>query len=245
MPRKSRANPPSPFKGFSSSPEVIRLVVLMYVRFPLSLRNVEDLLFERGIDLCHETVRFWWNRFGPLFAADIRRQRVSRMRGVRHWQWHLDEMYVRVNGEMVYLWRAVDHEGELLESYVTKTRDKAAALRFMRKALKRHGSPATITTDGLRSYGAAMTELGNAEKREIGRYINNRAENSHLPLRRRERAMLRLRRLRSLQKFASVHASFHNHFAQERHLVDRTTYKERRCAAWGSGRRLPPEGIRS
>ena len=90
-------------------------------------------------------------------------------------------MYVRVNGEMVYLWRAVDHEGEVLESYVTKTRDKAAALRFMKKALKRHGSPAAITTDGLRSYRAAMTELGNAEKQEIGRYANNRAENSTAP----------------------------------------------------------------
>jgi len=231
MPRRSRTKPPSPFKGFNSSPEVIRLVVLMYVRFPLSLRNVEDLLFERGIDLCHETVRFWWIRFGPPFAADIRRQRVSRMRGFRHWKWHLDEMYVRVNGEMVYLWRAVDHEGEVLESYVTKPRDKAAALRFMKKALKRHGSPAAITTDGLRSYRAAMTELGNTEKHEIGRYANNRAENSHLPFRRRERAMLRFRQMRSLQKFASVHASLHNHFAQERHLVDRTTFKERRSAA--------------
>nr|WP_244970548.1 IS6 family transposase [Novosphingobium aerophilum] len=135
MPRKSRAKPPSPFKGFSSSPEVILLVVLMYVRFPLSLRNVENLLFERGVDICHETVRHWWNRFGPLFAAEIRRQRVSRMRGFRHWKWHLDEMYVRVNGEMVYLWRAFDHEGEVLESYVTRTRDKAAALRFMKKVL--------------------------------------------------------------------------------------------------------------
>src|SRR5512139_3005175 len=188
MPRKSRAKPPSPFKGINSSPEIIRLVVLMYVRFPLSLRNVEDLLFERGIDLCHETVRFWWNRFGPLFAADIRRQRVSRMRGFQHWKWHLDEMYVRVNGEMVYLWRAVDHEGEVLESYVTKTRDKAAALRFIRKALKRHGQPETIVTDGLKSYPAAMRELGNEQRREVGRHANNRVENSHLPFRRRERA---------------------------------------------------------
>ena len=98
MPRKSRALPPSPFRRFNSSPEVIRLVVLMYVRFPLSLRNVEDLLIERGIDICHETVRFWWNRFGPMFAADIRRQRVSRMRGFRHWKWHLDEVYVKING---------------------------------------------------------------------------------------------------------------------------------------------------
>ena len=89
----------------------------MYVRFPLSLRNVEDLLFERGIDISHETVRYWWNRFGPLFAGDIRRQRISRMRGFRHWRWHLDEMYVKVNGEMVYLWHAVDQEGEILESY--------------------------------------------------------------------------------------------------------------------------------
>jgi len=228
MPRPRK--PASPFRYFNSSPEVIRLVVMMYVRFPLSLRNVEDLLFERGIDISHETVRHWWNRFGPLFAADIRRQRVSRMRGFPHWRWHLDEMYVRLNGEMVYLWRAVDHEGEILESYVTKTRDKAAALRFMRKALKRHGSPEAITTDGLRSYRAAMTELGNREKQETGRWANNRVENSHLPFRRRERAMLRFRQMKSLQKFASVHASFHNHFAQERHLVDRQTYKTRRSA---------------
>ena len=231
MPRKSRALPPSPFRGFHSSPEVIRLVVLMYVRFPLSLRNVEDLLFERGIDLCHETVRQWWNRFGPLFAADIRRQRVNRMRGFRHWKWNLDEMYVRVNGEMVYLWRAVDHEGEILESYVTKTRDKAAALRFMKKALKRHGSPVAIVTDGLRSYKAAMNELGCAQKQEVGRWTNNQVENSHLPFRRRERAMLRFRQMKSLQKFASVHANVHNHFALERHLVDRKTYRERRSAA--------------
>ena len=176
-------------------------------------------------------MRFWWNKFGPLFAADIRRQRFSRMRGFRHWKWHLDEIYVRVNGEMVYLWLAVDHEGEVLESYVTRTRDKAAALRFMRKALKRHGSPAAIATDGLRSYRAAMTALGNAEKQEIGRYANNEAENSHLPFRRRERAMLRFRQMKSLQEFASVHASLHNHFAQERHLVDRTTFKDRRSAA--------------
>lgn len=148
MSRKSRAKPPSPFLRFNSAPEVIRLVVLMYIRFPLSLRNVEDLLFERGIDISYETERFWWNRFGPIFAADIRRQQVSRMRSFRHWKWHLDEMYVRINGEMHYLWRAVDHEGEMLESYVTKTRDKAAALRFIRKAMKRHGRAKAITTYG-------------------------------------------------------------------------------------------------
>ena len=126
MPRPKQ--PASPFRYFNSSPEIIRLVVMMYVRFPLSLRNVEDLLAERGIDICHETVRYWWNRFGPLFAADVRRQRVNRMRGFRQWKWHLDEVYVKINGEMHYLWRAVDQEGEVLESFVTKTSDKAAAL---------------------------------------------------------------------------------------------------------------------
>ena len=211
---------------------------MLYVRFPLSLRNVEDLLFERGYDLCHETVRLWWNRFGPLFASEIRRRRVSHMRGFRHWRWHLDEMYVKLNGEMVYLWRAVDHEGEILESYVAKTRDKSAALAFMKKALKRHGSPASIVTDGLKSYRAAMNDIGNAEKQEVGRHANNRAENSHLPFRRRERAMLRFRRMKTLQKFASVHANVHNHFNTERHLVDRPTYKALRSAALAEWRGL-------
>ena len=232
MTRRSRAKPPSPFLRCNFSPEVIQLMVLMYVRFPPSLRNVEDLLHKRGIDICHETIRFWWNRFGPMFAADIRRQRVSAMRGFRHWQWHLDEFFVKINGETHHLWRAVDHEGQILESYVTRTREKEAALNFMKKALKRHGLPVAITTDGLKSYGAAMRELGVAAKQTIGRHANNRVENSHLPFRRRERAMLRFRRMKSLQKFASVHADVHNHhFNFERHLVDRKTYKERRSAA--------------
>jgi putative transposase len=229
MPRPRK--PASPFRYFNSSPEVIRLAVLMYVKYPLSLRNVEDLLHERGIDISYETVRYWWNRFGPLFAGDIRRQWASHMRGFRQWKWHLDEMYVKVNGEMRYLWRAVDHEGEVLESFVTKDRDKGAALKLMKKAMKRFGQPATITTDGLRSYKAAMTELGNSEKQEIGRWANNRVENSHLPFRRRERAMRRFRQMKTLQKFASVHANVHNHFNHERHLVDRQTYKQRRSAA--------------
>ena len=138
---------------------------------------------------------------------------------------------MKLNGEMVYLWRAVDQEGEILESFVTRKRDKEAALTFMKKTLKRHGSPEKITTDGLRSYRAAMNALGNAAKQEVGRWANHRAENSHLPFRRRERAMLRFRQMKSLQKFASVHANVHNHFNQERHLVDRQTYKKRRSAA--------------
>jgi putative transposase len=221
----------NPFRYFDSSPEVIRLVVMMYVKYPLSLRNVEDLLFERGIDICHETVRLWWNRFGPMFAAEIRKKRVDRMRAHTHWRWHLDEVYVKINGEMHYLWRAVDHEGEVLESYVTKTRDKAAALSFIKRSMKRHGQPRAVVTDGLRSYGAAMKELGNDDRQEVGRWLNNRAENSHLPFRRRERAMERFRRMKTLQKFAAVHGMVHNHFNQERHLISRDLYRERRSAA--------------
>ena len=223
--------PENPFRYFNSSPEVIRMAVMLYIRLPLSLRNVEDLLFEHGVDICHETVRFWWNRFGPMFAAEIRRRRVQRMRAFRHWRWHLDEVFVKVNGERHYLWRAVDHEGEILESFVTKKRDKAAALAFLKKALKRHGRAETIVTDGLRSYPAAMRQLGNLDRREMGRWLNNRAENSHLPFRRRERAMQRFRRMKSLQKFATVHVGLHNHFNSERHLVDRQTYMLRRSAA--------------
>ena len=134
---KPPPKPPSPFRWFDPSPEVIRLIVMMYLRHPLSLRDVEDLLFERGIDICHETVRLWRNRFGPMFAGEIRRKRVQRVRQFTHWRWRLDEAYVKINGEMRYLWRAVDHEGEGLESCVTKERDKAAALKSIKKAMKR------------------------------------------------------------------------------------------------------------
>jgi putative transposase len=141
----------NPFRYFKTSPEIIRLAVMMYVRFPLSLRQVEDLLQERGIDISYETVRAWWNRFGPMFAAEIRRKRSASLRSSPQWRWHLDEVFVRINGETHYLWRAVDHEGEVLESFVTKKRDRKAALRFLRKAMKRHGRPKTIVTDRLRS----------------------------------------------------------------------------------------------
>jgi putative transposase len=166
-----------------------------------------------------------------MFAGEIRRKRVRHMRQFTHWRWHLDEVYVRIDGEMRYLWRAVDHEGEVLESFVTKERDKAAALIFIKKVLKRHGSPKTIVTDGLRSYGAALAEIGAADRQQTGRWLNNRAENSHQPFRRRERAMARFRRMKTLQKFTSVHATLHNLFNQDRHLVTRDIYKERRSAA--------------
>ena len=156
----------NPFRYFNSSPEIIRLAVMMYVRFPLSLRQVEDLLSERGIDICHETVRYWWNRFGPLFAAEIRRRRVHR-HWYSNWRWHLDEVFVRINGKTCYLWRAVDHEGEVLEVFATKRRDRRAALRFLKRAMKRYGRPASIVTDGLPSYRAAMTVIGNAAARIV------------------------------------------------------------------------------
>ena len=229
---------PSPFRYFKTSPEVIRLAVMLYVRFPLSLRNVEDLLHERGIDVSHETVRFWWNRFGPMFAAEIRRRRVSRMRCYSKWQWHLDEVFVKINGELHYLWRAVDHEGEVLESYVTKRRDRKAALKFLKKTMKRHGKAEVLVTDKLRSYGAAMKVIGNVAKQETGRWKNNRAENSHLPFRRRERAMIRFRRMRTLQKFVAVHASIHNHFNQDRSLSQRDHFKANRTVALNEWRGL-------
>ena len=188
---------PSPFRHFKTSPEIIRLAVMMHVRFPLSLRNGEDLLHERGIEISHETVRFWWNRFGPLFASEIRKRRVAGMRSSR-WRWHLDEVFVKINGERHYLWRAVDHEGEVLESFVTRTRDKKAALKFLKKSLKRHGRADEFVTDRLRSYGAALDDLGSRDRQQTGRWMNNRAENSHQPFRRRERAMLRFRRMRTL-----------------------------------------------
>jgi putative transposase len=228
----------SPFRYFKTSPDIIRLAVMLYIRFPLSLRSVEDLLYERGIEISHETVRYWRNRFGPMFAAEIRDRRVEAMRAHRHWQWHLDEVYVKINGVTHYLWRAVDHEGEVLESIVTKTRDRKAALKFLKKSMKRHGRPETIVTDRLRSYGAAMKDLGRGDDREMGRWLNNRAENSHLPFRRRERAMLRFRRMRTLQKFASVHATVHNHFPTERHLQNRNTYKLTRAVALAEWRGL-------
>jgi putative transposase len=227
----------NPFRCFNSSPAVIRLTVMMYIRYPLSLRQVEDLLFERGIDICHETVRFWWNRFGPIFAAEIRKRRIQH-RSYSCWRWHLDEVFVRINGTMHYLWRAADHEGEVLEVFATKRRDRRAALRFLKRAMKRFSRPRAIVTDRLRSYGAAMRDIGVERRHECGRWLNNRAENSHQPFRRREGAMARFRDIKTLQKFASVHASLFNHFNTDRHLNRRDTFKKNRAAAMAEWRLL-------
>ena len=228
----------NPFRYFNSSPEVIRLVVMMYIRYPLSLRQVEDLLFERGIDICHETVRFWWNRFGPMFAAAIRKRRIQQHRCHHQWRWHLDEVFVRISGETHYLWRAVDHEGEVLEVFATKRRDRRAALKFLKRTMKRHGRPKAIVTDRLRSYRAAMKMIGNEAAQECGRWLNNRAENSHQPFRRREAAMAKFRAMKTLQKFAAAHASIHNHFNQDRHLNRRDIFKQNRASALAEWREL-------
>jgi putative transposase len=204
---------------------------MMYVRFPISLRQVEGQFHERGIDICHETVRAWWIRFGPMFAAEIRNKRSRSMRTIVQWPWHLDEVFVRINGDAMYLWRAVDHEGEVLEVIVTKRRDCKAALRFIRKTMKRYGRPKVIVTDKLRSYRAAMKVIGNEAIQETGRWLNNRAENSHQPVRRREHAMAKFRDAKSLQLFASIHSSIYNHFNQDRHLIPRNVFKVNRSTA--------------
>ena len=221
----------NPFRYFKTSPEIIRLAVMMYVSFPLSLRNVEDLLHERGIDICHEPVRYWWNKFGPLFAGEIREKRVSRPQNYSNWKWHLDEVFVKINGETYYIRRTIDHEDEVLEVYVSKRRDRKAAIIFLKKLMKRYGRPHQIVTDRLRSYRAAMKTIENAEIQEVGRWKNNRCENSHLPFQQRGQAMLQFRRRCCLQKFASIHASAHNHFNLERHLANREKFKLQRNAA--------------
>ena len=228
----------NPFRYFKTSPEVIRLAVMMNVRFPLSLRNVEELLHERGFNICHETARYWCNRFGPMFAREICKKRHHPTPNHSNWRWHLDEVFVKINGEIHHLWRAVDHEGEVLEAFASKRRDRKAALDFLKKVMKRYGRPHAIVTDRLKPYRAAMKLIGNDKVHEIGRWLNNRCENSHLPFRRQKQAMLRFRHMRRLQKFVSIHSSVFNHFNKERHLDSRDTFKAQREAALAEWRRL-------
>ena len=173
-----------------------------------------------------------------MFAAEIRRRRAQSLRAVPQWRWHLDEVFVKINGEMHYLWRAVDHEGEVLEVFATKRRDRKAALAFLKRAMKRYGRPQAIVTDRLRSYGTAMKEIGVERRQVCGRWLNNRAENAHQPFRRREGAMARFRDIKTLQKFASVHASLFNHFNTDRHLNRRDIFKHSRSAALVAWREL-------
>ena len=176
---------------------VIQQAVWLYFRFALSYRDVEDMLAERGIDVSYETVRRWALKFGRIIARKLRRGR-PRPDG----RWHLDEVFVSINGRQLYVWRAVDSEGEVLDILVQPRRDRKAAFKLMRKLLKKQGiTPATIVTDKLGSYGSALRELGVARLHDTGRWKNNRAENSHQPLRQRERRMKRFKSSGSAQRF--------------------------------------------
>ena len=211
---------------------VIQHAVWFYFRFTLSYRDVEDLLAERGLDVSYETVRRWVLKFGPLFARELRRRRHRPTS-----QWHLDEMAVMINGKQLWLWRAVDDEGEVLDLLVQRRRNKAAAVKLMRKLLKKQGfSPDVIVTDKLRSYAAARTEMGMSARHEQGLRKNNRAENSHQPVRRREFKMQRFKSPGSAQRFLSVHAAVHNNFNVQRHLTSRTTLRDLRGAALATWR---------
>ena len=198
----------------------------------MSLRDVEDLLAERGITVSYETIRRWVNHFGPLIAADLRKRRPK-----PHTIWHLDEVYLKIGGRLVYLWRAVDGEGEVLDVLVQTTRNKAAALRLMRKLLRKYGFvPDRLITDDLRSYGAAARDLGISNRHERGRWRNNRVENSHQPTRRRERKMQGFKSPGSAQRFLSTHAAVYNTFNVQRHLTSAHTHRALGASAMSTWR---------
>ena len=208
-------------------PEVIRHAVWLYLRFTLSYRDVEELLADRGSATTYETVRRWALKFGPVFARNLRRLR-PRPTG----KWHLDEMAVRIGGKRMWLWRAVDSEGEILDLLVQPKRDTKAALRLMRKLLKKQGfAPDELVTDKLGSYGAARRELGLSCHHEQGLRKNNRAENSHQPVRRRERKQQRFKSAGSTQRFLSAHAAVHNTYNLDRPLISRCTLRAFRAEA--------------
>jgi putative transposase len=208
-------------------PVLIQHAIWLYLRFTLSYRDVEDLLAERGLDVSYETVRCWVLKFGPTIARNLRQRRPPPSD-----RWHLDEMVVRIAGKHMYLWRAVDHEGEVLDMLVQRRRDKRAALRLMRKLLRKLGfAPKSLTTDKLGSYRAAFRHLGLTCHHEQGLRKNNRAENSHQPVRRRERKMQRFKSAGSAQRFLGIHAAVHNTFNLQRHLVSRSTLRTFRAEA--------------
>jgi len=208
-------------------PAVIQQAVWLYLRFTLSYRDVEELLAERGLDISYETVRRWVLKFGTVFA---RRLRARRPRPSS--QWHLAEMVAVIGGTRIYLWRAVDDEGEVLDILIQKRRDKAAAMKLMRRLLKKQGfAPSVLVTDKLRSYSAAMVEIGLTAHHDQGLRKNNRAENSHQPVRRRERKLQRFKSPGSAQRFLSAHSAVYNTFNLQRHLISRRTLRVFRANA--------------
>ena len=219
---------PISFKRHRFPPDVIRCAVWLYFRFTLSIRDVEELLAQRGIEVSREAVRCWVIKFGPLIAANLRRRRTPPTG-----RWHLDEMVVRIGGRRMYLWRAVDDEGEVLDVLVQKRRNKHAALKFLRKLLRNHGiHPETITTDKLASYRAAVRNLGlTSRHRPGGMRANNRAENSHLVIRRRERKQQKFKSQCSAQRFLATHGAVYNTFNLQPHLIRRSTLRQFRAEA--------------
>ncbi len=214
-------------KGFRFPRSVIGYAVWAYHRFALSLRDVEDLLAERGVTVSYETIRDWVGRFGHQFAARIRRDRPAPAD-----KWHLDEVVIRIKGKMHWLWRAVDASGDVLDILVQSRRDKAAARRFLRKLLKRWGPPRVMVTDQLRSYAAAKSEAAPGLEHRQHKGLNNRSEASHRHTRRREKIMGRFKSPRQAQRFLSVHDQTAALFRPKRHRLPAISYRHARSDAF-------------
>lgn len=209
--------------------EVIAHAVWLYFRFPLSLRMVEDMLAARGIIVTHQTIRNWAEKFGRQFARDLKRRSAGRFGD----KWHLDECVITINGKKQWLWRAVDQDGFVLDVLVQNRRDAKAARRLMRKLLRAQGHPPRVMiTDKLRSYNAAGHDVMPGVEHRSHKGLNNRAENSHQPTRRRERIMKRFKSPRQLQRFVSIHDPIANLFHLRRDHVTATEYRIARAQAF-------------
>ncbi|KUN57773.1 transposase [Streptomyces canus] len=219
------------YKGHRYPVEVISHCVWLYHRFPLSFREVEELMLERGIVVSYETIRRWCGKFGQAYANALRRREPQAGD-----KWHLDEVFIKINGEQKYLWRAVDQYGNVLDILVQNRRDKSAARRFLRRLMKKTCAvPRVIVTDKLRSYGAAHREVMPSVEHRQSKYLNNRAENSHQPTRQRERAMKGFRSLGGAQRFLSAFSGISPHFRPSRHLMTAATHRAEmsiRFAIW-------------
>jgi putative transposase len=219
------------YKGYRYPVEVISHCVWLYFRFPLSFREVEELMLERGVTVSYETVRRWCGKFGQQYAGALRRRQPRPGD-----KWHLDEVFIKINGEQRYLWRAVDQDGNVLDILVQNRRDKAAARCFLRRLMKKTGAvPRVIVTDKLRSYDAAHREVMSSVEHRQSTYLNNRAENSHQPTRQRERAMKGFRSVGGAQRFLSAFSGITPHFRPRRHLISAHDYRAEmtvRFAIW-------------
>jgi putative transposase len=209
------------YHGYRFPPGIISHAVYLYHRFSLSFRDVEELLAERGVFVTYETVRQWCMKFGSEYARNLRRRQ-----GRKGDIWHLDEVFVKIRGELHYLWRAVDQDGDVIDILVQKHRNARAAKRFFRKLLKGQGSePWRLVTDKLRSYSAAQREVLPSVAHDTGQYANNRAEVSHQPTRQRERLMRRFKSVGQAQRFLAVHGVVQNLFRLGRHLLRSADYR--------------------